>query len=270
MEKLFSVYRVVNALSFDVAAGAMICAVFFARRFNVVVFPQGVITLGLAVWIIYTVDHLADAKRLNHQASTFRHRFHQKYFKQLSLLAVLALLTESVLLFFIREKLLYAGLGVGLLTGLYILFHRWMIYTKEVAGALLYCGGIFLPSLTFQQRSLLFFDGMVIAQFFLIVLINLILFSWIDYEEDVQDQNPSLATQMGKNSTSIILIVIFALQFLLTGYTILMGAYLGFIYLLMESVLLMLFLFPEYFKRHNRYRFWGDAIFFFPLLVFFL
>jgi 4-hydroxybenzoate polyprenyltransferase len=142
------------------------------------------------------------------------------------------------------------------------------MYTKEVAGALLYCGGVFLPSFAFQQRLLLFFDWMAVTQFFLIVLINLILFSWMDYEEDIRDQYPSLATQMGKNSTSIILIVMFALQFLLTGYTISVGGYLGFIYLLMEFVLLMLFLFPEYYKSESRYRFWGDAIFFFPILTF--
>jgi 4-hydroxybenzoate polyprenyltransferase len=141
------------------------------------------------------------------------------------------------------------------------------MYSKEVAGALLYCGGIFLPSYTFKERLLHFFDWMAIAQFFLIVLVNLILFSLMDYDEDSRDQHPSLATQIGKNGTRVILILMFSLQFLLTGYTILMGGYLGFIYLLMESVLLALFLYPGYFKRDNRYRFYGDAIFFFPILL---
>ena len=60
-------YQYINILSLDIAAGAVISAVFFAQIFNVQIKPYGLLALGLTVWIIYTVDHLRDAKKIKHQ-----------------------------------------------------------------------------------------------------------------------------------------------------------------------------------------------------------
>lgn len=266
MKFIFSFYKTINALSLDVALGAMICACFFAKHFMITILPQGIAILGLTVWIIYTVDHLADAKRITHTASMFRHQFHQKYFISLSVVVAIAAWAEFILLFFIREKLFFAGLVVGLLTFIYILFNRWFLYVKELAGALLYCTGIFLPTFTFQQKHFLIFDWIVVVQFFLIVFINLILFSWMDYHQDKNDRHTSLALQIGKEGAGMILKILFLLIFSLTSYTFFVVPRLGLMYLLMVLVLLMLFLFPKYFKKQAKYRFLGDAIFFFPIL----
>jgi len=60
----------------------VICASFFARLLDVAILPQGLISLGLTVWIIYTADHLLDAKKFkNKMRLTERHRFHQRHFK---------------------------------------------------------------------------------------------------------------------------------------------------------------------------------------------
>jgi 4-hydroxybenzoate polyprenyltransferase len=196
----------------------------------------------------------------------FRHQFHQKYFVVLSILVVVAASIAFLLLFFIRQKLFFTGLAVGGLTFLYILFNRWFIYTKELTGASLYCVGIFLPTFTFQQKIFIVFDWIVVVQFFLIALTNLILFSWMDYEEDKRDCHSSLSTQIGKKGVTLILRFLFLVILVLTGYIFLRQSTLGLIYLAMVLVLLMAFLFPTYFKKQSRYRFWGDAIFFFPIL----
>lgn len=55
------------------------------------------VVLPLAVWVIYTGDHLLDAYRLQDQASTPRHRFHHRHFKLLLALAVIAAVTAVTL-----------------------------------------------------------------------------------------------------------------------------------------------------------------------------
>src|SRR5690349_20970168 len=110
MNRLLRWYRWVNILSLDVAAGAVISALFFVDITNAQVYPLSLLALGLAVWIIYTVDHLKDVYRLTQVATTNRHRFHQQHFKVLIIVASLALLTVVGLTFYLRTGILNWGL----------------------------------------------------------------------------------------------------------------------------------------------------------------
>ena len=71
---LSKAYRLINILSIDVVAGAVCSALFFARLLQVSLLPYGIISLALTVWIIYTADHLLDAKRVEGVATTRRCR----------------------------------------------------------------------------------------------------------------------------------------------------------------------------------------------------
>ena len=42
------------------------------------------------------------------------------------------------------------------------------------------------------------------------------------------------------------------------------------VFLLMGSILIAIFLFPEFFKKAERYRAWGDAVFLLPAICYFL
>src|SRR6218665_3126042 len=145
------IYRLVNILSLDVAGGAVVCALFFARLFGVTILPQGLLSLGLAVWIIYTTDHLLDAWRLKKEASTMRHRFHQRHFRVLFILLCVASSVELVLILFLRKSVFYGGLYLSGGVIFYILINRWLKYFKEVTAALLYSAGVLLP--VFSLRS---------------------------------------------------------------------------------------------------------------------
>jgi hypothetical protein len=70
-----------NILSLDVVAGAVAGALFFGEILQVQLSFSVLTALGLTVWIIYTLDHLRDAKQILNVASTDRHRFHQEHFK---------------------------------------------------------------------------------------------------------------------------------------------------------------------------------------------
>src|SRR5882724_140090 len=140
MKKLFQAYRLLNILSIDVTAGAVISASFFACIFDVTVLPYGLISLGLTVWIIYTTDHLIDARKVKQLASTERHRFHQQHFKLLLSLLIIAVAADAVQLIFIRKVVLIEGLVLASIVGVYFALQRYLRFLKEIFGALLYSG----------------------------------------------------------------------------------------------------------------------------------
>ena len=97
-------FRFINNLSLDLVAATCICSLFLARVLDQPLPPAVVLALALAVWAIYTADHLLDAWLIPHPASTERHAFHQRHFGVLCLLLaamlVLALcLLPAILLF---------------------------------------------------------------------------------------------------------------------------------------------------------------------------
>src|SRR5689334_7150262 len=103
MTVLVKFYRLLNILSVDVALGAVCCAAWFATLFEVTLRPHAFVVLGLTVWIIYTADHLLDAKRTEGVASTKRHRFHQQHFSFLVVVLILTVITDLVFVFFITQ-----------------------------------------------------------------------------------------------------------------------------------------------------------------------
>ena len=83
MDTLIRFYRMCNLLSLDVAGGAVVCALFFSKLLSVTPYVQGMIALGLTVWVIYTADRLLDVRALKNAAASERHKFHQQYQKPL-------------------------------------------------------------------------------------------------------------------------------------------------------------------------------------------
>jgi hypothetical protein len=267
MKFIYAFYRMLNALSLDVAGGAIVCAAFFAHLFEVNILPQGFAALGLAVWMVYTADHLLDARKINQTASTFRHRFHQQHFWLLATLLAAALLIELALLFFLRKPLFYNGLWLGLGVMAYVVINRWLRYFKEISGAMLYTCGVLLPAISLKGNWLSDTEKLTVAYFFLIVLTNLILFSWMDYERDLQDQNQSLVTQSGQNKAKVVIWLLFVASFCLSFFVLLPEPEVTIILMLMDIILFCIFLFPGSFSKGERFRYVGDAIFFLPAFV---
>jgi hypothetical protein len=171
-------------LSIDVALGALgggwmvACYLDFAMPWS------WYVVLPLAVWVIYTGDHLLDAYRLQDQASTPRHRFHHRHFKLLLALAVIAAVTAVTLaLLFLGMTGFYFGLGMGGLVIGHLLLVKmvgersspWLV--KELGVALVYAAGIWgLPLILSGKLGTR--EGMVpAAQFLLLALSNLLEFS---------------------------------------------------------------------------------------------
>jgi 4-hydroxybenzoate polyprenyltransferase len=260
-------YRLINILSIDVAVGAVIGSAFFSKLMAVTMLPQGMTSLGLTVWIIYTTDHLLDARKLRHGASTARHRFHQRYAGILLSLLVLACIIDLVGIYYIRSIVFVHGLWLSLLVGIYFLVQQRIGFLKELMGAILYTAGILLIPFSVSEKipvSVFF----LIAEFGLIAWINLLLFSWIDQPSDKRDTHRSFATSFGDAITRNVLVFLFVVSaaLLLTQFFVHKTADTFAILLMMNGVLFIIFAYKNLFSQNDRYRLLGDAIFFFPLI----
>lgn len=270
MTGISDLYRILNLLSIDVSAGAVVCAGFFSSVFGIPLKPYAYIALGVTVWIIYTADHLLDAKRLSASASTKRHQFHQKHFTVLLVLTTIAACVDTILVLIIRKPLLEAGLILSLFVGLYLLIQRYLAFLKEFAGALLYTAGVSLPVISLEPFALNFNYVLLLIQFMITAWLNLLLFSLFDRHLDLEDKHISFATIWGESKTKRIIILLFAGGVLL-GIFQLMRQFVWppVILMVMQLMLLIIFTRRAYFEKNDRFRLWGDAIFLLPAIYFF-
>jgi hypothetical protein len=271
VKKVGKLYQLINVLSLDVVAGAIASALLFAKVFEVQILPVGAGALGLTVWIIYTADHLVDAKRISIPASSMRHRFHQNHFTILAGLLIVAILIDGIMISFIRKPVFQSGLLLAGAVIIYFLFQRNLKYLKEFCGALLYSVGVLLPAWSLSTAPIDLFQGVFIAEFCITVLCNLLLFASFDYHRDLRDHHNSFATVMGKKSTRILLSTLFVLNgslMLLQFFWLEDVQSTLWAILLMNTVLVIIFIFHKRFETDDRYRLLGDAVFLLPLFFF--
>lgn len=266
MAFLNRMYQYINILSLDVVAGSVICSLFFARILRAPVSHFALGALGLTVWIIYTIDHLRDALTIPRLASTDRHRFHQENFASILIILAAIILIDLAMIWYIPVMILAYGLGLGLLVLIYLIFQRYLKFLKEVFVACLYTGGVLLPSLAITQESLSPLHYILIGQFCLTALINLLLFSLFDYEQDRHQQQHSFVTWFGPASTRKGILILGLLNVLCCISLWPFFAKIALIFMLMNGLLLMILLFQKHFVSNNYYRIMGDAIFFIPML----
>ncbi|MCB0805276.1 MAG: hypothetical protein KDC05_05710, partial [Bacteroidales bacterium] len=84
----------INNLSIDVVIGALMSSLFASRITGVQPEISFWVIFVLAVWVVYSADHLVDALRLKNHAHTHRHRFHFRHFRLLSVLVTVAAITS--------------------------------------------------------------------------------------------------------------------------------------------------------------------------------
>ncbi len=254
-------------LSIDVALGAVCSALFFAHILQADVTYYSVACLGLSVWIIYTADHLLDAKKIKTSATTNRHRFHQQHFRLLIIIVSIAIAINIVLLFFIRKPALLTGIVLIVLVAMYLLIQHSLKILKEMFVAIVYTTGVMLPAMSNTTMALKEWNWIVIAEFFLVAFLNLIIFSWFDYENDLKDDRVSFATILGKKISNVFINFLFVLSAALWVVTY-SAQPSAFIVLSMNVVLFIMVFSHSYFAKNDRYRILGDAIFFIPVLVY--
>ncbi|NHE59037.1 hypothetical protein G9Q97_19700 [Cyclobacterium sp. GBPx2] len=223
-----------NMLSLDVVAGACAGLFFFGDMMGLSLPLFLYILLGMAVWTIYTFDHLLDAKKIPQKALSRRHRYHQKHFNKLSLITAFISILGIVLAL---KWLSWDGLlGAGLLLitlimiviiGLRFAYVKLAVF-KEAAIALLYvCGIVLVPfwqqDFGFESWNWLFYA----AGYFALAWFNLVFLSYMDAALDKAQGHHSIMTVLGKKRTRQLLwgLVAFSLMYMLILFIILPSFY---------------------------------------------
>lgn len=269
MNKLIRFYRLLNVLSIDVALGSVCCCAWFSQLFGVTLKSPALISLGLTVWIIYTADHLLDAGKIHGPASTERHRFHQRNFKTLLVMLLVAVLAGFICVFFLRKVIFQWGIALSLMMLVYFLVQEYLRYLKEFAVALLFSCGVLLPAVSLSEQKPEISLFLVISQFMLTALINLVLFSWFDHQNDIRDKRKSFVTFTGEKRTERIIRLFFGVNGLLMILTVVIFPEMTgetLIIFCMNVLLMLLFIKRSVFEINDRFRLIGDGIFVIPVI----
>lgn len=253
-----------NILSLDVVAGAVVSALFLSSFFSVSPDPVSLVALGITVWITYTIDHLRDALTIPNVASTDRHRFHQRHFRTIFGMLLVAIVGDFILFWFLSVPTLRAGLVLGTIVVLYLVVQRHLKFMKEFFVASLYTLGILLPSLGLMEQGLMPVHYLVIAKFVITAMMNLLLFSLFDYREDREHQHHSFVTWFGPRSTRIGILALGLLNIVSGLWLWEVDGRAALVFILMNVSLLGILFLGRRVGVNNYYRILGDAVFLIP------
>lgn len=270
MKGMGRAYVYISTLSIDVVAGAVAGGAFFARLFDVILPLPVYVVLALTVWIVYTLDHLRDARRIQGRAATVRHAFHQTHFKGISIAVALVAGLNVCLIWFLRDRVLLPGTALGAVVVLYLVFQHRLRFLKEVIVAALYTAGILLPVYAFGHPDPSALQGIAIVKYFITALMNLLLFSLFDFEKDTRQGQESFVTWFGPRQTTITIIILGALN-IVTGYWLWSSLpVVAIMFVAMNLSLLAVLMLRRRFAVNDLYRMLGDAVFYLPGVVLWL
>ncbi|MEO9966176.1 MAG: hypothetical protein ABJF11_10330 [Reichenbachiella sp.] len=276
MNRIYLIISVARWLSLDVALGGVIFTLASGKVAELNLPWTVVAALGCCIWLIYTLDHLIDGNSLDRSPSIPRHNFHRKFRKPIFVLFSIVAGFGLWLLFYLPYLTLVYGCIMLGLVGLYFL-SIWLFkiyFAKELFIAILYSCGIFLGIFSMKASIdfpiyVMFFQTMIMA------FINLLLFSYFELENDVKDGHRSWVTYFGVSKTVIHLKALFALLIVSIISSLLYFKSVELIameaiFMGMGATLFMIFARQELFTDHERFRWIGDLVFSFPVLIYLL
>jgi len=271
-----------QVLSLDITIGAMAVGLFAVKLLGVTANPVWWIVLALAVWTVYTADHLADGLKHKGEHTIYRHLFHYRYRKILFPLVLFTGLCAIALTFVLLETAIIKwGIVLSGFVLLYLLIlfmpdktkHRY--YHKEIFIAFAYTSGIFLAPLVWYGQVPSYSKWLPVIVIFVLAWCETVMVSFFDYDLDKADGNTSFAVKYGKRKTRRILIVVL----ILTAFWLMVSVFFfekikNASPVLIEFVMLLLLLIiiykPDYFIKNNFYRWLGEMTFWLPgFLIFF-
>ena len=262
----FKAYQIANILSLDVVMGAIVSSCFISTFFSVTLSGWHYMALGATVWIIYTGDHLLDAKRAGRPASTLRHTFHQRYFHVMLIGVVIMVVVDILVISQLSREIMKAGIVLIIPIGLYLMLQRFLSFFKELVGAAFYTVGISMPTVVNSHFLFSSLEIIIVIHFLLVAWMNLLLFSFFDKAPDQLDQRVSFATELGERTTKLMILILYSTTLVLTMIEYFwFGEYSGFVLFIMGSILVSMVAFRRFFETSDRYRLIGDAVFFLPI-----
>ena len=264
---MLKIIHFVQNLSLDITAGAVIMTLFLGQVFEVEVSGTMVAGLAIAIWLIYTADHLFDAYKLKSQAVNPRHAFHQKYFKPMIVLALVVFIIGIWNLTFLPYRTTLFGAVMAGLSLVYLLYSYISTkpFNKEIFAALVYTAGISTAPLSLttvvEWPQLL-----VVLQILLLAYANLLIIPLYEHDIDLEDHHNSVATLKGASMVKQRVLLMCSLSFVLVAIQFFLNRPIAvvIILLLMTFVLFTLINRQDLFRKYQLFRILADGIFFLP------
>ncbi len=279
MKILLNFYRWFTWLSGDVVLGAMAGMLFFAKLLRAEISWEVYGLLGMAVWCIYTADHLLDSRKIAEGSPLDRHLVHRIYGKSLRYMlggiGMLGLIWAISLFGWELELLIGVGLAIGILSLMLLIqkLGKNLVWTKELSTAIFYVIGISWYS-WFQMEAVDFrWEPIAITLIFmLLAYLNLLMLSCLDATKDKIAGFESIATVL--SPVKLILIIRkLALALILLAF---FGFILFFSFYRLYSCLLLIMALVHYLSFFNAtlsieaVRMRMEAAFMIPFLLLFI
>jgi len=266
-------------LSIDVVLGALAGLVFFSKLLRIELESQVFLLLGLAVWSIYTADHLLDSHKKTEVDLSPRHFFHLKYKNSLRIILVLVLICGLILAYYtfgLGSELVWSlilGTMISVSMLLIRLGGRSMVLAKEISIALFYVLGIaWIPLLRVKMLDLNWEIIFFLGSYTLLALINLLILSHLDrgYDQRSGFLSSALLFLPIKFIGLIRKLCFLSLLIGLASFILLPSFYRPFACILMVMALVhyLAFFNPKLSAEKVRLR--TEAVFMLPVLLYFL
>ena len=252
-----SMYHLFHKLQLDVVAGAIFTSLWLSHLTQVNIAPHGLHVLALCVWIIYTLDHLLDARKY---PGMMRYQFYKRHEKAL-LIITLGLVG---LLIYLLTHLPFALLWKGALLSLPIFSYQLLIryypaqglLIKEAAVALVYTlgTGIFV-----WTQSLTLVSLTALIWLFLLAWASILSYSYLESQEDSEEGMLSIVHLSSRGFTRQLITILLGLA----GLLILpLFAAWGWVFALPAlGMMALTALLPQAYPSH---RYWGELAFLIP------
>lgn len=192
--------RLIRALSLDIVAGGVAGSAFAAHVTGARLPAAYWQVLPAAIWVVYTLDHLIDARRAGPRAANDRHAFHARHPLPLALATMLVGAAAGLRALELPPPVLAAGaaLGAGVvlyLGGLWRGFPGWL--PPEIPVAAIYTLGLWIGPLALAARG-----GPVPHAAFALhgaaALGYLLAYAWFEAPMDAADDAGSIARGLGR------------------------------------------------------------------------
>ncbi|MBM9579654.1 hypothetical protein JWG45_21125 [Leptospira sp. 201903070] len=187
-----------NVLSIDIVFGALASAIFASTLLETTMRPAFWFLLPMAVWVIYTADHLFDGWKLGENSINIRHKFH--YDNLILLSIVLGAVSTSCFILsilFLREWIFTAGLILGIFVFLHIFLSYLQLdfFWKECSVSILYTAGVWFGPILFSAKTKMEI-GIPCFLFLLAALCNSFMNSYMEREVDKKENVISILKQI--------------------------------------------------------------------------
>jgi 4-hydroxybenzoate polyprenyltransferase len=260
--------------------GTIAIGFFALKLLNVIPNPVWWVVLPMAVWVIYSTDHILDSFKKKNESVILRHKYYFENKITLITITILLGITAIILSLLYPELLIFkAGAILSMIIVLYFItiniFDKKINIPKEFVIAFVYTSGIFMAPIIWFGTLPSFTVLFIMCCIFLLAWAEGIMISWFDFDNDIKDGHNSFTVMFGKQKTRYFLLLlhitielaILTLLFLAFNLTLL---YILLIILIMNLLLALVIMFPNSFLSTNYHRFIGEGVFLLPALIVFV